>query len=192
MLGSLLGISAPSSVADPLTAQAAIFGGALKLACHFGGAGVTVLVVDDVHFADHATLAWLRYCARRGSAGRLLLAVATRPGRPSPTPEAPTIHLGPLDLESVRQIVGADRAGALFARTSGNPLFLVELASADENDLPNSIVEAVRARCAQSVDSGTTLQTAAVLGSVVDLDLLSAVLQRWPSTCSARRRKASG
>ena len=163
---------------DPSTAQAALFAGALQMCCRAARSGVCVLVLDDAHSADATTLAWVTFAAHRATAGSLLIVLARRPERAFPVPAATRIRLGPLDLAAVTEIVGAERAPALLERSGGNPLFLVELAAFESDDLPASILEAVTAHCVQAGPAEETLRTAAVLGPEVDLDLLAGVLQR--------------
>ena len=179
VLGPLLrgGNGAPQ-VRDPLTAQATLFAGALRFCCGSAQSGAPVLVLDDVHLADATTLAWLSFAARRPSAGPLLVVLACRPEKALVIPGATRLSLGPLDLAATIAIVGEERAPALLERSGGNPLFLVELANFEGDELPASVLEAVAARCAQAGDAEQTLRTAAILGREVDLDLLSAVLQR--------------
>jgi len=145
-----------------------------------------VLVIDDVHFAGESTSEWLRFVQRR-SHERLLIVVASRPeGQPVLRPDV-TIALGPLDLTAAVELVGEEaRAVALLERSGGHPLLLVELAHGDEagrpadEALPASILEATRDRLRQMGGAGVTIQTAAVLGDEIDLDLLAEVLRRSP------------
>jgi DNA-binding SARP family transcriptional activator/tetratricopeptide (TPR) repeat protein len=181
VLGPLLpGYRGPTSVPDPLTAQAALFGAALDLCCLSAAEDIAVLVLDDVHLADATTRAWLGFAARRPEAGSLLIAASLRPEAALSMPGVTRLTLGPLDLASAVRIVGAERAAALLERSAGNPLFLVELANFagdDSDDLPASILEAVSARGAQAGAAEQTLRTAAVLGPEIDLDLLAGVMQ---------------
>ncbi len=78
------------------------------------------------------------------------------------------------DLAAAETIVGAERAVDLHARSGGHPLFLVELAEAPPGQLPATIRDIVARRCeAAGPDVAATLRTAALLGPVVDLDLLA-------------------
>ncbi len=98
-------------------------------------------------------------------------------------PGATTLALGPLTLADTEALVGPDRAGTLHARSGGHPLFLVELAAADDGDaLPATIKEAVAERCARAGPAAATLRAAAVMGPAIDLDLLAAVTATAPST----------
>ncbi|HXR22131.1 MAG TPA: BTAD domain-containing putative transcriptional regulator, partial [Acidimicrobiales bacterium] len=145
----LQGHSGPATAQDPLTAQAALFAGALQVCCRAARTGVAVLVLDDVHLADAATLAWLGFVARRPTSGPLLIAVARRAGHPLALPGATRVTLGPLDLEAASEIVGTERAQVVFPRSGGNPFFLVELASFEGDELPASVLEVIGARFAQ-------------------------------------------
>ena len=77
--------------------------------------------------------------------------------------------------------MGAGRAADLLARSGGHPLFLLELAQADDDDLPASIRASVADRCDRAGVAGPTLRASAVLGSDVDLELLAAVLAEPPA-----------
>jgi tetratricopeptide (TPR) repeat protein len=140
------------------------------------------LVIDDAHLADAATVEWLHYAVRRSGDRQLLLVCAQRTEEAIPMAATSTVHLGPLDAEAAAEVVGSARAGELAHRSGGNPLFLVELAAVDLTEsLPASLRQAVVARCERAgPDVAASLQTAALLGPVVDLDLLSAVLRASP------------
>jgi DNA-binding SARP family transcriptional activator/tetratricopeptide (TPR) repeat protein len=143
-------------------------------------AGPVVVTVDDGHWLDRATLDWLRHTRTRLADRPLLLVIAQRAGEGTTIPVTVTADLGPLDLAAVTELAGRPRAADLHARSGGHPLFLMELMDASGEDLPASIRDAVDTRCAQTGPAATTLRTAAVLGSEIDLDLLSAVLAEPP------------
>lgn len=143
-----------------------------------GGGDPVVLLLDDVHLAGAAVADWLRYVLGRPS--RLLVVAAARSGE-GDVPAGRTVELGPLPLPVVAELVGPDRAGALFARSGGHPLFLAELAAADPGDaLPESLRAWVAAQCDRAGDAGPTLRAAATIGPEIDLDLLAAVLDASP------------
>jgi DNA-binding SARP family transcriptional activator len=142
-----------------------------------------VLLLDDIHLAGSSTIEWLNYAARKTADLPLLLVVAQRLEEGTPIPAASTtVRLGPIDEAAAAMVVGPDRAAELVARSGGNPLLLVELAAADPSEeLPNSVREAVAARCERAGPSAAnTLRTAAVIGTTIDLDLLAAVLHQSP------------
>ncbi|HEY7948032.1 MAG TPA: BTAD domain-containing putative transcriptional regulator [Acidimicrobiales bacterium] len=142
-----------------------------------------VLVLDDIHLAGSATLAWLEYVARRAGGLPVLVVATERPEEAVALPAAATIDLAPLDEAAAAELVGSERAAALVARSGGNPLFLIELADAESDvALPVSIQQAVAARCARAGSTAAaTLRTAAIIGPEVDLDLLAAVVRTPPT-----------
>ncbi len=106
-----------------------------------------VLVLDDLHWADSATLRVLRLLCETSETDRLLVVVTWR-DRPAPTGDlaavaealarrhATRLELTGLDEDAVADLVealteqqpSAQQADALRSRTDGNPFFLVEYA----------------------------------------------------------------
>jgi tetratricopeptide (TPR) repeat protein len=141
-----------------------------------------VLVIDDIHLAAPLTVEWLHFAVTRFDGSPVLIVTATRPEESPAFPDGVRIALGPLDLVAVTDVVGAERADDLLARSGGNPLFLVELAAAEPGALPASIRDAVAARVERAgLDVAATLRAAAVLAAAdIDLDLLAAVTGTSP------------
>jgi DNA-binding SARP family transcriptional activator len=179
VLGPLLGrfnaaaAPGPTTVADATAGRALLFAALLATIERAAGHRPVVLIVEDVHLAGASTIEWLRFAVRRGV--RLLVVATRRPEGPTFGP-ATLLTLGPLDLESVAELVGEERAPELHARSGGHPLFLHELAHATSADLPTSVREAVVARVDRVGEAAPTLRAAAILGSEVDVDLLAGVL----------------
>ncbi|WP_460073672.1 helix-turn-helix transcriptional regulator [Streptomyces sp. YKOK-I1] len=112
-----------------------------------------VLVLDDLHWADPASLELLDHLVRHPPRARVLLAVARRE-RQSPAPLTATLQrgtdtgavrrtvLGPLDEQACveRLAPGLDREEAvrLFAASEGNPLYLLALLQAHREGAPVS------------------------------------------------------
>lgn len=140
-----------------------------------------VLLLDDAHLADAATLLWLGLVARHGGGLPLLSVAARRPGTP-PLPGSEVIKLDRLDRDTAAAIVAPyvdpARLDAVVERSAGLPLFLVELAHATGDTLPDSIRESVVARIADAGAASATMHAAAVLGGDVDVDLLASVLDQ--------------
>jgi DNA-binding CsgD family transcriptional regulator len=120
----------------------------------------TLLVVEDVHWADDATLDVLRFLVRRiaGLPALLLLtlrdeaAVADHPaqqllGALAGVP-ATRLALAPLSAASVTALAwSAGRDGpAVHAVTGGNPFYVTEALQAPPDRLPASVADAVLAR----------------------------------------------
>ncbi|HEU5242464.1 MAG TPA: AAA family ATPase, partial [Ornithinibacter sp.] len=166
-----------------------------------------VVVLDDLHWADTASLRVLRFLTRELDRAPVAFLVTTRPGAGSEhqvraradlarTPGFRHLALGPLDDaatgELVRATAGdvdADEVVRLCSRSGGNPLFAVELARLvdEQHDgaaLPPGVRDVIRCRLEPLPEpSRETLRLAAVLGERVDLDLL--LRARGPDTDTA-------
>ena len=114
---------------------------------------VLVLVLEDLHWSDYATLDWLAFLARRRQAAKLLVLATHRPleagtnGHPlAPMQRELTIHnhctslaLAYLDEEAIQDYLDhhftphdfpVALATTIHRRTGGNPLFLVNTVEA--------------------------------------------------------------
>jgi tetratricopeptide (TPR) repeat protein len=136
-----------------------------------------VLVLEDVHWADAATLDWLTWV--RGRPGAILVVATARSG--TRIAGAQDLTIGPLGRDEIERIVGCppELAAEVHDRSGGNPLLALAIASADHtDDVPSSVHDAV-ARSAAHLDQGLVevARAIAVLDAADDIDLLSAVLQ---------------
>jgi eukaryotic-like serine/threonine-protein kinase len=165
-----------------------------------------VLVLDDVHWADRASLEFLAELQRtleRLPVAMLLLARETEgddeldgePGGPAPLPDVDVrIELAPLSDEAVRAIARRlapdaprERIDELVVRAAGNPFFTEELArhigeSTTEGgpgaDLPAAIELVIQARLDRLPAAARRLAHAAsVIGREFDRPALRAVLE---------------
>jgi DNA-binding CsgD family transcriptional regulator/tetratricopeptide (TPR) repeat protein len=123
----------------------------------------TVLVVDDLHWADQGTVDLLRFVLRRiGATPSLVVGTVrdeeldrTHPlrallGDVARSPDADTLRLAPLSEAAIATLAG-DRPvdAARIARLSGgNPFFVTELLDQPGEDLPASARDAILARTA--------------------------------------------
>ncbi|HEY2242429.1 MAG TPA: AAA family ATPase [Streptosporangiaceae bacterium] len=160
----------------------------------------TVLVIEDVHWADDATLDALRYLARRMAALPAVLILTYRDdeldrdhplhgllGVVSRLDQVQRLPLARLSPGAVQQLSAGSAVDAtgLYALTSGNPFFVHELlVSADGDHVPPSIAAAVLARV-RPLDPGTqdVLEQLAVVPAALDRRLAEALL--GPGTTSA-------
>lgn len=150
-----------------------------------------ILVFEDVHWADEATLDLLRFLGRRVEQTSALLVLTYRDdelGQRHPlrgllgdlvaSPAARRIALQPLSQAAVRKLVG-DRAldaAALHRQTAGNPFYVTEVLSNPTDQIPATVRDAVLARASRLSDSGyAVLEAAAVIGQRVPPWLLSVV-----------------
>src|SRR4051794_3784425 len=149
---------------------------------------LTVLCLEDLHWADAATLDLLRYLAARLRQSHTMLVVTYRDDGLAPdhplritigelATERSTrrIDLPPLSRDAVSRI--AREAGIadsqLFELTAGNPFLVTEVVECGAQEVPPSAREAVLARVARlSPDARKTLEAAAVIGSRVEVALL--------------------
>jgi predicted ATPase len=122
--------------------------------------GPTVLVIEDIHWADEATLDLIKYLARRIHRLPALLTLTYREDELAsdhplrlvlgdlPVRDVTRLHLPPLSEAAV--VVLAQQAhrpsGRLHAITGGNPFFLVEALAYDGPGAPVSVSDAVVAR----------------------------------------------
>ena len=153
----------------------------------------TILVVEDVHWADEATLDVLRYLARRIAELPAVLVLTYRDdeltrehplqqflGQASASGRVRRLPLRRLSEEAVRRLSVASQVDArqVFAMTSGNPFFVAEvLAAGDGERVPSTIVDAVLARV-RRLDAATqdALEQLAVVPSVVERWLVDALV----------------
>jgi DNA-binding CsgD family transcriptional regulator/tetratricopeptide (TPR) repeat protein len=143
----------------------------------------TVLVIEDLQWADESTLAFLRFAARRLDGAALLLIAtyrdeeinSTHPlsdllGDVATVPEVSRLTVPALTEKGVSQLAEAAAgdidAGSLYATTKGNPFFVTEVLAAGGVELPRKVRDAVRTRAARlSAGAVHTLGAAAVLGA---------------------------
>lgn len=153
-----------------------------------GSQRLTVLCLEDLHWADEATLDLLGFLATRLRHSRTLLIVTYR--NDGLTPDEPLrrtlgglatnsavrrVDLPPLSSGAVAELArghGVDPA-ELFALTSGNPFLVTEVLAAGGDRMPASVREAVLARAARlGSDARAVLDAAAVIGGWIEVDLL--------------------
>ncbi|MGE5137728.1 MAG: AAA family ATPase [Gemmatimonadota bacterium] len=172
-----LGPAAQPALTDALLGPAVLYAALLRVLGRLAGRAPLALVIDDAHLAGAALAGWLRYARRERLAATVV--AAARPGEGRPLPATAVIHLDVLGPAAAAELTGPARAGELYARSGGHPLFLTELAQqAAATELPGSLVESVSARCDELGTAGLLLRAAAVIGTELDLDLLAAVLGR--------------
>lgn len=150
-----------------------------------------VLVIDDVQWADGATLDLLRYLGRRIDKAHALLVLSYRSDALAsdhplqgvlgglPARSCLRLPLAPLSRSAVAVL--ARRAGrsarGLHEVTQGNPFFVTELLAADATTLPGSVRDAVLARAAPlPPEARDVLDLASVVPVQIELEVLDAVV----------------
>jgi DNA-binding NarL/FixJ family response regulator len=200
------GMITPSAL-GPLREVADQWGGAVQVACADGVPretrfsalltmlreydGLSVLVIEDLHFADEATLDLISHLSRRLRGTRALVVATYRDdglaenralretlGEAATQRSTRRIALPPLTPGAIGQLSeGTGHAAAdVHALTGGNPFFVAEVLSSDGHELPASARDAVLARAARlSAEGRDVLDAAALVGERVELALLAAV-----------------
>ena len=155
------------------------------------GATPTIVVVEDAHWCDEASLDALQYLARRVERTPCLLVVTYRddevgPQHPLrrvlgviPSSVRIPIVLRPLSDRAVEELASAaDRdARGLHALTGGNPFFLTEVLAAGGDGVPVTVRDAVLARAlGLPPEARQVLDLASVVPGAVERWLLDSVL----------------
>jgi len=150
----------------------------------------TLMIIEDMHWADDATLDLLKFIGRRIERTYGLVVVTYRDGEtPGDHPlrvalgELPhgvveRIQLRPLSLDGVRELAG-ERVDTqnLYELTGGNPFFVSEAVATASDHVPISIREAVHARVSRLSDGARRLvELAAVAPSRIEIDVVTAIL----------------
>jgi DNA-binding SARP family transcriptional activator len=155
-----------------------LFGAVVDLiASRAHSAPPVLLVFDDVHWCDEATVSLLHYVARMCRHRPLVMALAARGGElPDNVAMCRLVRsfrhdrvieefsLGPLSRDETTQLVREVAAGVdarrVFEQSAGNPLFALEVARSlphRRDDLPQSLSDLVRDRIERLPPAATDL-----------------------------------
>ena len=153
----------------------------------------SVLVVEDVHWADEATMDALTFLTRRLDRLPVLLVLTYRDdetGATSPlwrvlgglrAPVAVRVPLSPLSPQAVMRLAGEHGRGLrLHASTGGNPFFVTELLAAEDEGVPASVSQAVLARVARLPEpTRALLELLAVVPARTEATVLDVLCPDW-------------
>jgi DNA-binding CsgD family transcriptional regulator/tetratricopeptide (TPR) repeat protein len=148
----------------------------------------SILVLEDVHAADEATLDVVRVLARRVD-GLPAMVIATyrdvgldrwHPlrvvlGEIGAVSRIERLRLEPLSREAVARLAAPQHAAAddLYVKTGGNPFFVIEALAAADEEIPATVRDAVLGRTARlSSGARRLLDAIAVAGKQAELWLL--------------------
>src|SRR5499427_7207276 len=155
-----------------------------------------LLVLEDVHWADEATLDILRFLGRRLAGAELMILATFRSeelsrdhpltvvlGDLATLPGVIRMQLPPLSAAGVRQLLDAEHsdldAEAIFQRTGGNPFYVTEVLAAGTDRVPATVRDAVLARVSRlSPAAQEVAGVASVLGRHAEIDFVVAVSGR--------------
>jgi DNA-binding CsgD family transcriptional regulator/tetratricopeptide (TPR) repeat protein len=148
----------------------------------------TIVVLEDMHWADEATLDVLRLLARRAEAVPALVLASYRDDELDhahplrivlgdlPTgPAIGRVKVAPLSATAVARLAEPYEVDAdeLYRTTAGNPFFVTEALAAGEGEIPNTVRDAVLARAARLGPAPRALlEAVAIVPPQADLWLL--------------------
>lgn len=190
-LGALLEmVETPGAGFDEIAAESQGQGSLLRMLLGRlrAEAAPTLMVIEDAHWADGATLDLLRYLGRRIEDLRALLLVTYRDdevgtrhplrvviGDLATRPATTRLTLPPLTEAAVRRLAegsGLD-ARLLHQRTAGNPFFVTQVLATGGLQIPPTVRDAIAARAARLSPAGQdALGAMAVLGTQVEVEML--------------------
>lgn len=161
----------------------------------------TLLVFEDLHWADEATLDLLRFLGRRIGSTRTAMLATYRddevgPGHPLRVcigdlvtlPGVRRMWLPPLSPGAVAELAeGRDvDAGALYQLTEGNPFFVTEALATARDGIPGTVRDAVLARVTRlDANAREVLEAASVVEGPVGRELLEAASGHGQSVADA-------
>jgi DNA-binding CsgD family transcriptional regulator/tetratricopeptide (TPR) repeat protein len=162
----------------------------------------TVLVIEDVHWADGATLDVLRYVGTRVQNLPAVLLMTYRDdalARDHPlrgvlgvlgSTAATRLRLAPLTAVAVRDLAASTHLdpAELFRLTGGNPFFVTEVLASPGEIAPPTVVDAVLARVRTlSPDAQAALDRLAVVPSGAEVSLLRVLVGDLAPVAEAER-----
>jgi DNA-binding CsgD family transcriptional regulator/tetratricopeptide (TPR) repeat protein len=162
----------------------------------------TVLVIEDVHWADDATLDLITVLGRRIGSLPALLVLTFRAGEAPPghrlhatvgsirAEDTVVVELPPLSERAVTALAGHG-ADKVYAATGGNPFYVTEmLAARDAVELPPSVANAVLGRASRLDEAARHLvELVAIVPSRVSTSLLDAVMPDWAKAAEEPERR---
>jgi DNA-binding CsgD family transcriptional regulator len=150
-----------------------------------------LLVLEDVHWADQATLDVLRVLGRRIDSTLSLVLATYRDdevdgkhplrvvlGELASAPAVSRLSVPPLSVDAVRELAGPHGADgdAIHRLTGGNPFYVTEVLAAGGDALPETVRDAVLARAARLYpDARRLLDIVALLPGRAELRLLEEI-----------------
>lgn len=162
-----------------------------SLASGLSGPECTVMVIEDAHWADEATIDVLHHLIRRLDGWPLLLIITFRPEDARDRPalrrmlaaatgrSARRLVVEPLTLAAVDRLASdtAHRGSDLLALTGGNPFYLTEVLAGPSEYVPASVRDVVLGRVASlDADSIDAVEQLSVIPMSIDATLAEGLL----------------
>jgi DNA-binding CsgD family transcriptional regulator len=137
----------------------------------------TLVIIEDIHWADEATLDLLKYLARRITQAAALLVLTYRDDEivkshplrlvlgDLPARNVTRLHLPPLSEAAVKALArkAADSGEDFYRATGGNPFFVTEALASGAPGVPTSVSDAVLTRVARRSSAARRLLEAVAI-----------------------------
>jgi tetratricopeptide (TPR) repeat protein len=194
---------------DPDQQQFRVFDSLAAVLRKAGDARPLLMVIDDLHWADPSSLAFLDFLARDVRDARTVVLGTYRErgiGPVHPLLRLPhdvhRLSLRGLTRSDTRLLILAvtgldpepDVVQRMYERTGGNPFYIVEVArllDGPDTDMPSTVREAIRAGLAALPDATLRVLAAASLaGQEFETDVLAHVLRQTPNDIRAHLDEA--
>jgi len=161
----------------------------------------TILVVEDIHWADEATIDAITVIGRRIATMPALLILTFRAGEIGP--EHPLsaardairantslyIQLSPLTRTAVAVLAG-DYADQVYEVTGGNPFYVTELVASEPAGLPPSVASAVLGRASRLEQSSRHLvELVSMVPTRIPTGILDVVMPEWEGAAEEPERR---
>jgi DNA-binding CsgD family transcriptional regulator len=155
----------------------------------------TLLAIDDMHWADAATLDFVRYTGRRLQDAAVVLVLTWRSDELAaehpwrrvlgelPAATTTRIELSRLSADAVATLAArsAHAAREVFEATAGNPFYVTEVLASSGSGVPPSVTDAVLARLARlSPAARDVAERVSLFPNQVDAALLKAIVSMPP------------
>lgn len=161
----------------------------------------TILVLEDVHWADQATLDAITVVGRRVSELPAVLVLTFRGGEVDPdhplhatlgavrTGTSLYLQLAPLTRAAVASMAGKD-ADRVYSATRGNPFYVTEMIAALPRGVPPSVASVVMGRASRlGEDSRRLVELVSMVPTRMSTDILEAVLPGWTVAAEEPERR---
>lgn len=187
------------SQASPAQRREQRFDALVRWADHFANLRSTLLIIEDLHWADPTTIELVRRIVDRASPAPLMMVVTSRTGLPFEAAAIEELTVGPLSPTEcsrlIDQLVPDETARArvreaVVERSDGVPLYVRELtkvmlengsaalALIDDDQVPIALHDLLVARIDQFAAQREVAQALATFGQATTIEQLTAVLDQ--------------
>jgi DNA-binding CsgD family transcriptional regulator/tetratricopeptide (TPR) repeat protein len=161
----------------------------------------TTMVLEDVHWADEATIDAITFIGRRIGQVPALLILTLRAGELDPghplhaalgairSETSLYLQLAPLSRAAVASLAAED-TDRVYEATGGNPFYLIEMLAALPAELPPSVANAVLGRTSRlSEGSRRLVELVSMVPNRIPTEVLDLVEQDWAAAAEEPERR---